>query len=208
MRIPNEIKAGLVVIMAAGIGVFFFAKTSSIKQETYELKTNFTYAGDLKVNAVVKLSGIEVGRLKDIGFVYDGTSTKVECLLEINSWAKVREDSVAYIGTAGFVGDAFVGMTVGSSPDFAEPGSVISSEDPIEMRVIMKKAENIANSLDQVLTEVKSIVTDNRPAMDNIIGNLEAATKNVEVATQNLEEFSDDVKKNPWKLLFKGEEVK
>nr|HPN73435.1 MlaD family protein [Candidatus Omnitrophota bacterium] len=175
MRIPNEIKAGLVVLMAAVIGVFFFAKTASFKEETYDLKTGFSYAGDLKVNATVKLAGIEVGRLKDISFVYDGPVTRVECLLEINSRAKVRKDSVAYIGTAGFVGDAFIGITPGTTPDFAADGDVIESEDPIEMRMLMKKAENIANSLDSVLSEVKSIVTDNRPAMDKIIGNLESA---------------------------------
>ncbi len=198
MRIPNEIKAGLVVLMAAGIGVFFFVKTSSVKQETYDIKTSFTYAGDLKVNAVVKLSGIEVGRLKDISFVYEKEATKVDCLLEINSWAKVRKDSIAYIGTAGFVGDAFIGITPGNSSDFAEAGVVIPSEDPVEMRMLMKKAENIANSLDEILTEVKSIVTDNRPSVDTIVSNLEATT-------QNFKEFSDDVKKSPWKLLFKGE---
>ena len=198
MRIPNEIKAGLVVLMAVGIGIFFFIKTASVKQETYNVKTSFTYAGDLKINAVVKLSGIEVGRLRDISFVYEKESTKVECLLEIDSWAKVRQDSIAYIGTAGFVGDAFVGITPGKSLDFAAPGTVIPSEDPIEMRILMKKAENIASSLDSILTEVKSIVTDNRPEIDAIVGNLEATT-------ENFKEFSDDVKKSPWKLLFKGE---
>jgi len=198
MKIPNEIKAGFVVLMAVGIGVFFFIKTASVKQETYNVKTSFTYAGDLKINAVVKLSGIEVGRLRDISFVYEKESTKVECLLEIDSWAKVRQDSIAYIGTAGFVGDAFVGITPGKSLDFAAPGTVIPSEDPIEMRILMKKAENIASSLDSILTEVKSIVTDNRPEIDAIVGNLEATT-------ENFKEFSDDVKKSPWKLLFKGE---
>lgn len=208
MRIPNEIKAGLVVLMAVGIGIFFFIKTASVKQETYEIKTSFTYAGDLKVNAVVKLSGIEVGRLKEISFVYENESTKVDCLLEIDSWAKVRQDSIAYIGTAGFVGDAFVGITPGSSPDFAAAGTIIPSEDPIEMRILMKKAESIANNLDNVLlevkdvvVEVKSIVKDNRADVDKVVGNLE-------IITQNFKEFSEDVKKNPWKLLFKGEDVK
>jgi phospholipid/cholesterol/gamma-HCH transport system substrate-binding protein len=199
MRIPNEIKAGLVVLMAAGIGFFFFAKTASIKQETYDIKTSFTYAGDLKANAVVKLSGIEVGRLREIDFVYEEEATRVECVLEILSSARVRKDSIAYIGTAGFVGDAFVGITPGVSPEFASPGSVIPGEDPVEMRVLMKKAEDIANNLDEILTEAKSIVTDNRPALNKSMDNLETIT-------QNFKEFSEDVKRNPWKLLFKGEE--
>jgi phospholipid/cholesterol/gamma-HCH transport system substrate-binding protein len=198
MRMSNEIKAGLVVLMGILIGVFFFGKTATFKQSTYDLKTSFVYAGDLKPNAIVKLSGIEVGRVKDIKFVYDKSSTKVECLMEISSDAKVRKDSIAYIGTAGFVGDAFVGLTPGQSPVFAEHGSVIASEDPIQMRLLMKKADSIANNLDGILTEVRSVVTDNRPAMDAIVTNLE-------FTTENFKEFSEDVKKHPWKLLFKGE---
>ncbi len=198
MKIANEIKAGLVVLMAVGIGIFFFVETVSIRRETYDLKTGFTYAGDLKPNAVVKLSGIEVGRVKDIRFVYEEDSTRVECLLEIDSEARVRQDSIAYIGTAGFVGDAFIGLTPGTSPNFVSPGDTISSEDPVEMRVLMKKAENIASSLEEVLAEVKSLVVDNRPSVDNIVGNIEDVT-------QNFKEFSEDVKRHPWKLLFRSE---
>ena len=198
IRMSNEIKAGLVVLMGILIGVFFFAKTASFKQATYDLTTYFVYAGDLKPNAIVKLSGIEVGRLKDIKFIYDKDNTKVECLLEIDANAKVRKDSLAYIGTAGFVGDAFIGITPGESPVFAENGTVIASEDPVQTRLLMKKIENISENLDGILTEIKSVVTDNRPAMDAIITNMEATT-------ENFKEFSTDVKKHPWKLLFKGE---
>ncbi|MFC1644336.1 MlaD family protein, partial [Candidatus Omnitrophota bacterium] len=102
MRFSNEIKAGLVVVVAIAIGVFFFAKTATFRAKTYDVKTYFRYAGDLKPNAIVKLSGIEVGRVKEINFIYD-PATKVECVFEINADAKVRSDSIAYIGTAGFV---------------------------------------------------------------------------------------------------------
>jgi len=69
----------------------------------------------------------------------------------------------------------------------------------------MKKADKIADSLDKTLLEVKSlaanvngVVEENKPGIKQIITNLEDTT-------QNFKEFSADVKKNPWKLLFKGE---
>lgn len=198
MRVSNEIKAGIVVLVALAVGVMFFAKTAAFKTKTYDIVTYFRYAGDLKADAVVKLSGIEVGRLKSIKFVYD-PETKVECLLEIDAKAKVRADSIAYIGTAGFVGDAFVGITPGVSTDFAKSRSVIDSEDPVQMRLLMKKADAIADNLDKILVDVKGIVSDNKDNVNQIVSNLEATT-------ENFKEFSEDVKKNPWKLLFKGEE--
>jgi phospholipid/cholesterol/gamma-HCH transport system substrate-binding protein len=197
MRFSNEIKAGLVVLIAIGLGVFLFTRTGNQKVETYDIKTSFTYAGDLKTNAVVKLSGIEVGRVRSIQFVYDA-KTRVECVLEIVATAKVRKDAIAYIGTAGFVGDAFIGLTPGESAEFVASGETVASEDPVQMRLLMKKADDIANNLDNILVQVKSIVTDNRKGIDSIVVNLEGTS-------QNFKEFSDDIKKHPWKLLFKGE---
>ncbi|MFH1664758.1 MAG: MlaD family protein [Candidatus Omnitrophota bacterium] len=197
MRFSNEIKAGLVIVIAAAIGVMFFGKTAKFKGETYEMKTVFTYGGNLQPDAIVKLSGIEVGRLTSIDFVYEA-GTKVECILEIDAKARIRKDSIAYIDTAGFVGDAYIGITPGSSEEFSDPGSVIASEDPIQMRLLMKKADDIANNLDGILVEVKSVVVDNRQKMDSIVTNIESTT-------ENFKEFSADIKQHPWKILFKGD---
>ena len=184
----NEMKAGVVIVAAILFAILFFLKTTTLYTSTYDIKTHFKYAGDLKPDAVVKLSGMEVGRVKDIKMVYN-PETFVECVLEVDSSAKVRTDSIAYISTAGLVGDAFVGLTPGEASEFVKHGTMIKSEDPVEQRIIMK-------NLDSAIKGVNSIVTDNKQGVDNIVTNVENSTK-------NLEEFTDDVKKNPWKLLFK-----
>ncbi len=197
MKISNEIKAGIVVVIALILCASFFVKTASFRVKKYEIKTFFRYAGDLKADAAVKLAGIEVGRLKEINFIYE-PDTKVECVLELDTRAKVRKDSVAYIGTAGFIGDAYIGITPGESGEFSEPESIISSEDPTQTRLLMKTAETIANNLDTILVDVKSIVSGNKQNLNNII-------TNIETTAQNFKEFSQDVKEHPWKLMFKGE---
>jgi len=197
MKISNEMKAGIVIVVAIAIAILFFARTADIQASPYDIKTYFMYAGDLKEDAVVKLSGIEAGRLKKIKFIY-GPETRIECILALNQGIKLRKDSIAYIATSGIVGDSYVGLTPGESPDFLKPGATLVSEDPIQMRELMKKADQIAKNLDTILAEAKSFVVDNRQGLDGIVGNLEATT-------QNFKEFSEDVKKHPWKLLFKGE---
>ncbi|MGB3241600.1 MAG: MlaD family protein [Candidatus Omnitrophota bacterium] len=193
----NEIKAGIVVTVAIIICVFFFFRTSDIYTSTYDLKTYFRYAGDLQADAAVKLSGIEVGRLKKINIVYK-PETMIECIFEVDSSAKLRKDSIAYIAASGFMGDAYIGLTPGTSTEFLKQGATMASEDPVQMRLLMKKADSIAESLDVTLGEIKSLVVDNRKNLDDIILNLEGTT-------ENFKEFSEDVKKHPWKLLFKGE---
>ncbi len=197
MKITNELKTGIVVVAAILVGIIFWVKTTDFSGKPYRVKTYFNYAEGVKVDSIVKLSGIEVGRVEKIKFEYV-PETKVELILALDKKAKVREDSVAFIATAGLIGDAYIGVTPGlADKQFAKEGAILMSEDPVEMRKLMKKAQTIAESLDNVLTEVKSLVKDNRGRIDNIAVNLEQTAV-------NFKEFSEDIKQHPWKLLMKG----
>ena len=197
----NELKTGLVVVVAILIGVFFWFRTSNFKSDLYRIKTDFNHANGLSENAVVSLAGIEAGRVEKIDFVYKDGETKIELVLAIEDKAKVRTDSIAFIGTSGFVGDPYVGITPGTSKAFVEEGATIASEDPVEMREIMKRADAIAKNLDVVLGDVKTLVGDNKEKIDSIVTNLEATTV-------NFNDFSADIKAHPWKLLMKGKDKK
>ena len=200
-KFTNELKTGLVIIVAILIGLFFWLKTSNFRAQEYNLKTYFSHAEGIKENSIVALAGIEVGRVTDVNFVYKPDQTQVEIVLKLDTKAKVRDDSIAFIGTTGFIGDAYIGITPGNSKGFLKPGATIVSEDPIEMRKLFKKADQIAEKLDHVLGDVKTIVSDNKAKVNTIVDNLEATS-------ENFKEFSDDIKQHPWKLLMKGKDTK
>ncbi len=197
MKINNELKTGLVVIAGILVAVMFWVKTTDFSSKPYMIKTFFNYADGLKVDSIVKLVGIEVGRIEEIKLVYT-PETKIEITLSIDDKAKLREDSIAFISTSGMIGDAYIGITPGSvDKPYVKNGGQIPSEDPVEMRKLMKKADSIADNLDKTLAEVKTLVSDNRAKVANIAANLE-------VTTANFKEFSEDIKLHPWKLLMKG----
>jgi len=213
MKVTNELKTGIVVVAAIGLGVFFWLKTATFNATPYRLKTYFNFADGIKPDSIVKLSGIEVGRVEKIKFTYS-PETKVELTLMLNKEAKVHEDALAYISTSGIVGDTYIGLTPGSADKpFAKEGAPLASEDPVETRKIWKKAESIAENLDKTLTDVRTlaqnftgvaqningVLKDNRPRIDAIAANLEQTTV-------NFKDFSEDIKKHPWKLLSKGKE--
>ncbi|MBL7157463.1 MAG: MCE family protein [Candidatus Omnitrophica bacterium] len=200
-KFSNEIKTGTVVVAAILIALFFWLRTSNFQTATYSLKTYFGHAEGVKENSVVSLAGIEVGRVGSLRFVYGPDETKVELDLLVDKNAKVREDSIAFIGSTGFIGDAYVGITPGNSNVFLKNNATITSEDPVEMRKLMKKADEIAGKLDSVLGDVKTIVADNKSKVNSIVANLEETTA-------NFNEFSADIKAHPWKLLMKGKEKK
>jgi len=197
MKINNEIKTGLVVVAGILVAVMFWVKTTDFSSKPYLVKTFFNYADGLKVDSIVKLVGIEVGRIEEIKLVYT-PETKIELTLSIDDKARLREDSMAFISTSGMIGDAYIGITPGSSDKpYIKNGGTISSEDPVEMRILMKKADSIADNLAKTLAEVKTLVSDNKAKVDGIAANLETTSA-------NFKEFSEDIKQHPWKLLMKG----
>ena len=199
MKFNNEIKTGLVIVMAIIVGIFYWVKTSNFKSDVYTLKTSFSHAEGVNDSSTVNFAGIEVGRVSELNFVYGDDGTKIELVLLIDNKAKVRSDSIAFIGTTGFIGSSYVGITPCNASDFLKPNDHIISEDPIEMREVMKKAEAIAKNLDSILGDVKTLVSDNKGKVDGIVTNLEQTST-------NFNEFSEDIKKHPWKLLIKGKD--
>lgn len=203
MKISNEVKTGIVVSAAIAVGLFFFVRTTGFKPAPYRIKTAFNYAEGVKKDSIVKLSGVEVGRVESIQFAYN-PETKIELVLVIDPKAKLREDSMAFISTSGMIGDAYIGITPGSpEKPFLREGDLIMSEDPIETRKLMKRADLIAENLDKALAEVRKmtesvtgVVSENKARLDNIACNLEETSV-------NFKEFSADIKKSPWKLLMK-----
>lgn len=204
-RVNNEIKTGVIVVAALLVVAVFYIKTADPNAgKVYKIKTYFNYADGVKEDAIVKLSGIEVGRVEKIQFQYM-PETKIEMVMAINEKARIHEDSIAYIATSGMIGDAYVGLTSGSAdkPNVKDGGTV-ASEDPIEARKLWKKADSIADNLDKMLLEVKSlaenvngVVKDNKSKIDGIASNLEETSL-------NFKDFSADIKQHPWKLLMKG----
>ncbi|MFH0764601.1 MAG: MlaD family protein [Candidatus Omnitrophota bacterium] len=204
MKITNEFKTGLVVAAGLAVGILFWVKTTDFNSSPYRIKTYFNYAEGIKTDSIVKLAGVEVGRVEKIGFNYV-PETKIEVILSIDKKAKIREDSLAFISTSGMIGDAYIGITPGS-PDkvFVKDGALIMSEDPIEMRKLMKKADAISENLDKTLLEVKALAQSMNDVVKGSKGRVDAIASNIEATAANFKEFSEDIKRHPWKLLMKG----
>jgi len=205
-NITNELKVGILVVVCILILIGLLFKTGSFdfKKEGYEVKVLFNVVAGVQKNAPVRLAGVEIGRVKDIKLSYEkGTKVVVTLWLEEN--VKLREDSRAYITALGLMGEKYIEVTPGSEgAPFLEGGGTITGEDPLEFDALARKGENIAEALEETLANIKQlaqnsnlVVTDNKEKIDSIFENLEATT-------QNFKEFSEDVKKNPWKLMSKG----
>jgi len=70
-----------------------------------------------------------------------------------------------------------------------------------EVTATMEVAKETMKNISSLAKDLDDAVTGNRGNIDEIMDNLRRST-------ENFEEFSDDIKRNPWKLLVKGSDDK
>lgn len=208
--LTNEVKTGFLVIVCLVILISLTVSVGkfSFFQKQYEIKVIFNWVAGVENDAPVRLSGVEVGKVEDVQLAYKGAETKVLLTLLLNSDAKLREDSRAYVTTLGLMGEKYIELSSGSkgSP-FLKPGSTIMGEDPMRIEDMMDIGKRIADEVETTLADIRKLsnhldemVVDNRANIDEVISSLKRTTA-------NFEEFSDDIKRNPWKLMIKAKEA-
>lgn len=205
-KITNEFKTGLMLIIVVAIVIYFVyaAGGPHVSKGGYEVTVTFDFISGLRKNAPVKLGGAEVGYVKDIQILCNKEQTQIVVTLWVDAKAKIRTDSEFRIMTAGLMGEKFIEISPGGkSIPFLKPATTVAGINPFELEL---QADIIANNLNDVLLEIKKlskhaddIVT--KEEIDNILKNLEATSANFEA-------FSEDLKKHPWKLIWKTKEKK
>ena len=129
MKISNELKTGAVIFAAIVILCVILYKTGdiSIGKKGYTVQTHVSFAAGVKKFAPVRLSGVEVGEVKDLRLLYDANSTVVEATLWLQDGVKLRKDSTAIVSTLGLMGEKYIEIKAGTAVEFAAPGESIQS---------------------------------------------------------------------------------
>lgn len=209
MKLTNEIKTGVVVVVAALLLLFVVYKIGGIKTEKgYEVKCTFTYVSGLEENAPVKLVGVKAGEVKSVGCTYDGDETKVLVTLKLDEKAKIREDSKIRISTTGLIGEKYIEITGGSkgSP-FVKKGAVLTGIDPFEIEELIETGRTLAARIDSGVQDLQKLVGHADGVLVDNKDDIRATIVNLKDTSENFKEFSDDIRRNPWKLIMKQKEV-
>ena len=106
------------VFIAAGMAALFMLamKVSNLStyagDEGYDVTARFEDVSGLKVRSPVTMSGVRIGRVKDIKF--DDKALQAVVVLEIESRHNMLpKDTSASIYTAGLLGEKYVGLEAG-----------------------------------------------------------------------------------------------
>lgn len=158
LRVGLFVFIGLVLFMGF---VLIIGGQSRLFEERYTLKAAFTDVGGLVTGAPVRLAGVRVGTVSGMAFSTDPAQREIILELSIDRKVqdRIREDSVATIGTIGLVGDKILEITVGSpGRKVLPPGSFITSLDPPDYTKLLQRGDRILDSLVKITASLDQLL--------------------------------------------------
>lgn len=204
-KYTNEFKVGLFVILCA-LGLFYMSYSTgkmNIIKKGYFIYVSFNDVAGMEKKAPVMLNGLEMGKVEDIKISYDNDMTRVILKIWLEAKAKVRENPVVSIKTLGLMGEKYIQIATAQGANFIKPNTMLEGKPYSDLDALMEQAQSIAKDVTQqvnrLIGALSSTLEDNKESISQII-------KNLESTSQNFEEFSSDIKRHPWKLLFKTKE--
>jgi len=124
----SEILVG--AFMALGfVALFFLAmRVSNLSMagvdEGYTLTAKFDNIGSLRVRSPVSMAGVRLGRVEAIDFDQETFQALVTLRIE-DRYDQIPNDTFANIYTAGLLGEQYIGLDPGGSPDPLRDGDRI-----------------------------------------------------------------------------------
>ncbi len=120
----------------------------------YKISASFKSAQELKKGDLVKMAGVEIGRVENIEL----ENARAKVTMKIQAKYKIKTDAKALVKFTGLMGQNFVGIEGGSAtaPDI-ESGSIETAEQP-DLSALMAKLEGVAGGIENL---TKSFSTDN-----------------------------------------------
>ena len=121
---PVETIMGIVVLVVAALFMFFAYKVSDLQVvKGYELNARFLKVGGLNTGADVRINGIKVGTV--VAQKINSLDYMVDVKLSILPNISIPSDSTVLVVGDGLMGDKFIKIEPGNSPDKLQNGDVI-----------------------------------------------------------------------------------
>lgn len=159
-----RLRVGIFVLGLMGLFVAFvltIGSRSRIFERRYSLHAFFSNIEGLNVGAPVRLAGTSIGSVDDITFSKDLASKKIRVTMSLDARLqdRIREDSIASIGTIGLVGDKVLELTVGSPDKPILPAqATIASVDPPDYATLLQKGDQIVNNVVKISDALNQLV--------------------------------------------------
>src|SRR3954447_22879551 len=112
----SELKIGVLTIIAIAIAavlIFTLTGTRGFAWQRYTLKTRFSNVAGLAKGSPVRVSGVEVGSVKEVAFA----GAQVDVLFDVREdlRSRITDKSIASLGSVSLLGESAVDITASTT---------------------------------------------------------------------------------------------
>lgn len=162
-----------------------FSKGVSPWKPKYVLRLKTSNVGGIKAQAQVLRSGVEIGKVSEIGLAEDGKSVYI--FLKIYQRYKIHSDARFSIDSMGFLGDKYVAITPKNFEGrVLQNGDEVLADEPFDLQEAAKAAAGLIQRVDQTARRLNDAIA----RIDRIVLNEQTLT-NITVAIANFRSVSE-----------------
>jgi phospholipid/cholesterol/gamma-HCH transport system substrate-binding protein len=173
-----EAKVGTFVLgclLLLGVTVYYVGNNQWGSHLT-PYKTYLRYAGGMAPGASVLFGGIAAGRVTAVR-PWSEDPTRIEILLQVKQGTPLNADSVAKLGSVSLMSSPALSITTGTNDARRlSADQVIPSLETVSIDDMTRKLSGIADSADELITQVKGELKDVTSKTGTLLANLNELT--------------------------------
>src|SRR6266849_628227 len=159
----SELKIGVMAVAAlilASILIIAVGGASGFSWERYGLKTTFANVQGLKSGAIVRVAGVEVGKVTKVQLA--GTGVDVHLSIKKENQSRVTTDSYASIGSMSLLGEPLIDVSPSTTGTPLKDGDVIKSKKPAS------QLSDVAETANEGIVEATALLKDIREGKGSV----------------------------------------
>lgn len=163
-NISKKIRLGVFVSLGIAvliIGIYFIGEGQQLFRSTFQISGVFKDVAGLQAGNNVRLSGINIGTVKDVSIISD-TTVRVVIMIDESIRKFIKKDAVAIIGSEGLMGNKVLVINPGTGGE-----KIIENNDVVET-IVPVSVDDIFQSLNTTI-ENANLITGDLASMTNKI---------------------------------------
>jgi phospholipid/cholesterol/gamma-HCH transport system substrate-binding protein len=159
----SELKIGVMAVAAlilTALLIIAVGGASGFSWERYELRTSFANVQGLKSGAIVRIAGVEVGKVTKVQLANSGVEVRLSIKKENQS--RVTTDSHASIGSMSLLGEPLIDVSPASTGTPLKAGDFIKSKKPAS------QLSDVAETANEGIVEATALLKDIRAGKGSV----------------------------------------
>ena len=154
----SELKIGVMAVVAIALTALLVVAVggaSGFAWQRYELKTHFQDVQGLKSGAIVRIAGVEVGKVTSVEL--RGAGVEVGLSIKKENRARVTSDSRASIGSMSLLGEPLIDVSPASTGTPLNDGdTIVSVKPPVQFNDVAESANEGIVTATALLKDIRA----------------------------------------------------